>query len=73
VSSRISEPIEMDLQYSHGNHHWLAALGTLRLLQHISRVLQRRLEEEQKNNTGRVDRKLRRRTQEKKLAQGLRE
>lgn len=73
VSSRISEPIEMDAQYPHESHHWSAALGTPRLLQHISRILQRRLEDERKNNTGRVDRKLRRKIQEKKLAQGLRE
>lgn len=54
------------------NRNWSATLGSLRLLGQISRIIQNRLEDERKNKTGGIDRKLRRKIEEKKQAQGLR-
>lgn len=51
------------------NRNWSAAMGALRLLGQISRAIQRRLEDGRK--TGTIDRKLRRKMDEKKLAHGL--
>lgn len=53
------------------NHNWSAAMGTLRLLKHISHAIQNRLEDERKGRAGNIDRKLRRKINEKKQAQGL--
>ena len=53
------------------NRNWSATLGSLRLLGHISRVIQNRLEDERKGKHHSVDRKLRRKIKEKKQAQGL--
>ena len=55
-----------------GNNRWSAAVGVTRLFNHLSRILQDRLQEEQK---GRVmtDRKLKRKIDEKKQAHGLRQ
>ncbi len=55
------------------NRSWAAMLGTLRLLQHLGRLIQNRLENERKGRAGAIDRKLRRRIDEKKQAQGLRQ
>lgn len=49
-----------------------AAMGTLRLLQHISRIIQDRLDEERKARGG-IDRKLKRIIDEKKEAHGLKQ
>lgn len=55
------------------NRNWSAAMGSLRLLQHISRIIQDRLEDERRGKGGAlIDRKLRRKIDEKKQAHGLR-
>ena len=50
-----------------------AAMGALRLLHYISRIIQNRLEDERKSKQGMVDRKLRRKIEEKKEAHGLKQ
>ena len=56
------------------NRNWTAALGTLRLIQHLSRLMQNRLEDERRDKNGiAIDRKLRRQIAEKKEAQGIRQ
>lgn len=55
----------------HSNRNLSASLGTLRLFQHLARLIQNRIEEEQKGKLGMVDRKQRRQINEKKQAQGL--
>ena len=54
------------------NGNWAAALASLRLLGHIARVIQNRLEDERKGRPGGIDRKLRRKIEEKKQLHGLR-
>ena len=56
----------------HTGRSWSAAMGTLRLLQHISRIIHDRLEEERKTRGG-IDRKLKRIIDEKKEAHGLKQ
>ncbi len=53
------------------NRNLSASLGILRLFQHLARLMQNRIEEEQKGKLGMVDRKQRRQINEKKQAQGL--
>lgn len=53
------------------NRNGLATLGSLRLLEQISRIIQNRLEDELKGKQHSVDRKLRRIIDEKKQAHGL--
>lgn len=49
-------------------------MGALRLLQHISRMIQNHLEDERKGKGSIIiDRKLRRKIEEKKQAQGLKQ
>ena len=55
------------------NRNWSAALGSLRLLGQISRILQNRLDEERKGKANSIDRKLKRKTNEKKQAHGLKQ
>lgn len=55
------------------NRNWSAAMGSLRLLGQLSRVIQQRLEEERKGKGAAVDRKLKRIIDEKKQAHGLRQ
>lgn len=55
------------------NGNWTAALASLRLLGHMARVIQNRLEDERRNRQGGIDRKLRRKIEEKKQAQGLKQ
>lgn len=57
----------------HSNRNWSAALGTLRLLQHLSRIIQNRLEDERRGKAGVIDRKLKRKIDEKKEAHGLKQ
>lgn len=59
------------LHSTKANRNWSATLGSLRLLGQISRIIQNRLEDEHKSKTGGIDRKLRRKIEEKKQAQGL--
>lgn len=55
------------------NRNWSAAMGSLRLLQHLSRIIQNRLEDERKGKMRAIDRKLRRKIEEKKQAHGLKQ
>lgn len=50
--------------------NWSATLGTIRLLHHLSRMIQNRLEDERKGKCAAVDRKLRKKIAEKKQAHG---
>ena len=53
--------------------NWSAAIGSLRLLQHISRIIQNRLEDERKGRIHAIDHKLKRKIDEKKQAHGLKQ
>lgn len=53
--------------------NWSAALGTIRLLHHLSRTIQNRLEDERKGKGVAIDRKQKRKIDEKKQAHGLRQ
>lgn len=55
------------------NRHWSAALGAIRLLHHLSRMIQNQLDDEKKGKAGGIDRKLKRRIDEKKQAHGLKQ
>ena len=55
------------------NRSWPAALGAIRLLHHLSRVIQNQLDEGKRDNSGAIDRKLRRKIDEKKQAHGLKQ
>lgn len=56
-----------------GNGNWTAALASLRLLGHMVRVIQNRLEDERRGRENSIDRKLRRKIEEKKQAHGLKQ
>ncbi len=55
------------------NKNWSAATGSIRLLHHLSRMLQNRLEDERKGRSSAIDRKLKRMIDEKKQANGLKQ
>lgn len=55
------------------NGNWTAALASLRLLGHMARIIQNRLEDERKNREHSIDRKLRKKIEEKKQAHGLKQ
>ncbi len=55
------------------NGNWSAAMGAIRLLQHISRIIQDRIEDERRGKDGAIDRKLKRKIDEKKQAHGLKQ
>lgn len=55
------------------NGNWTAALASLRLLGHMARVIQNRLEDEHRGRENSIDRKLRRKIEEKKQAHGLKQ
>lgn len=56
------------------NRNWSAAMGAFRLLHHISRIMQNRLEDERRGKDGaHTDRKLRRRIQDKNEALGIKQ
>ena len=55
------------------NRNWTAALASLRLLGHMARVIQNRLEDERRGKENSIDRKLRRKIEEKKQAHGLKQ
>ena len=61
------------LQSVHSNRNWSAALGSLRLLQHLARIIQNRIEDERKGDKGVIDRKLKHKIDEKKQAHGLKQ
>ena len=57
-----------------GNRNWTAAMGALRLLHQISQMIQNRLEDERKGKDGIIiDRKLRRKIEEKNQALGIKQ
>ena len=55
------------------NRNWSEALGVVRLLHHLSRMIQNQLDDEKKGKTGAIDRKLKRKIDEKKQAHGLKQ
>ena len=55
------------------NGNWTAALASLRLLGHMARIIQNRLEDERRGRENSIDRKLLRKIEDKKQAQGLRQ
>lgn len=55
------------------NGNWTAALASLRLLGHMARIIQNHLEDERKNREHSIDRKLRKKIEEKKQAHGLKQ
>ena len=55
------------------NGNWTAALASLRLLGHMARIIQNRLEDERRGRENSIDRKLRRKIEEKKQAHGLKQ
>ena len=55
------------------NRNWSAAMGSIRLLHHLARMLQNQLEDERKEKAGAIDRKLKRKIDQKKQAHGLRQ
>lgn len=58
----------------HSNRNWSAAMGAVRLLHHISRMIQNRLEDERRGkSSAMVDRKLRRKIQDKNEALGIKQ
>ena len=64
------------LQLLHGirnNRNISAATGIIRLLHHVSRIIGERMEAERKGGSSAVDRKLKRRIDEKKQAQGIKD
>ena len=55
------------------NRNISAATGIIRLLHHVSRIIGDRMEAERKSGSSAVDRKLKRRIDEKKQAQGIKD
>lgn len=55
------------------NRNWSATLGSLRLLGQISRIIQNRLDNDHKGKQHSIDRKLKRKIDEKKQAHGLKQ
>lgn len=55
------------------NRNWFAALGAIRLLHHLSRMIQNQLDDEKKGKARAIDRKLKRKIDEKKQAHGLKQ
>ncbi len=55
------------------NKNWSATMGSIRLLHHLARMFQNRLEDERKDKMGGIDRKLKRKIDEKKQAHGLKQ
>lgn len=55
------------------NRNWSAALGSLRLLGQISHIIQNRLDDERRGKQILIDRKLKRKIDEKKQAHGLKQ
>ncbi len=55
------------------NRNWSAAMGSLRLLGQISHIIQNRLDDERRGKQILIDRKLKRKIDEKKQAHGLKQ
>ena len=56
---------------SDAERNYFAAIGTMRLLRYLGRMLQNRIDDRKIEAEGKTDRKLYRKIQEKKQAQGL--
>ena len=76
----LSSAVEHGNQYAEqllhsiqSNRNWSAALGSIRLLHHLSRMIQNQLDDEKKGKAGVIDRKLKRKIDEKKQAHGLKQ
>lgn len=76
----LSSAVEHGNQYAEqllhsiqSNRNWSAALGAIRLLHHMSRMIQNQLDDEKKGKAGAIDRKLKRKIDEKKQAHGLKQ
>ena len=76
----LSSAVEHGNQYAEqllhsiqSNRNWSAALGAIRLLHHLSRMIQNQLDDEKKGKAGAIDRKLKRKIDEKKQAHGLKQ
>lgn len=57
----------------YSGQNWSAAMGSLRLLHYLSRLIQSRIEDGRREKGGGIDRKLKRKIDEKKQALGLRQ
>lgn len=55
------------------DRNWSAAMGAFRLLHHISRAIQNRMEDERRGKAGVIDRKLKKIIDEKKQAHGIKQ
>lgn len=67
-------PYAQQLLHSiHTNRNWTAAMGSIRLLHHLARMLQNQMEDERKGKSQTIDCKLKRKIDEKKQAHGLRQ
>ncbi len=72
ASAEHGNPYAAQLLHSiRSNKNWHTCMATIRLLHHISRMIKNRLEDERKGGGGITDRKLMRKIEEKKQAQGL--
>ena len=65
------EPYDDEFYRRRRNKHWSAAMGSIRFLHHLSCMIQNQLEAEKGDKAGVIDRKLKRRINEKKQAHGL--
>lgn len=67
-------PYAEQLRHSiRSNRHWSAAMGSIRLLHHLGRMIQNQLEDERRDKAGATDRKLKKKIDEKKQAHGLKQ
>lgn len=74
ASAEHGNPYVRQLLHSiRGDRHWAAARGAIRLLHHLSRLIQDQLEEDKKSKASVVDRKLKRKIDEKRQAHGLKQ
>ncbi len=72
ASAEHGNPYAAQLLHSiRSNKNWHTCMATIRLLHHISRMIKNRLDDERKGGGGITDRKLMRKIEEKKQAQGL--
>ncbi len=72
ASAEHGNPYASQLLHSiRSNKNWHTCMATIRLIHHISRMIKNRLDDERKGSGGITDRKLMRKIEEKKQAQGL--
>ena len=74
AASEHGNPYAEQLLHSiRSNCNWAVSLGAIRLLQHLSRLLQNQIDDEKKGKARGIDRKLKRKIDEKKHAHGLKQ